>query len=125
MEEGSVAEACRSAEALGQLLMHCEAAAQNPNFGKSAWRRSGTPSAPHLKTEERASRFEQLAVQQQQQLLGLQTQLARAHRRLLALSGRDGGRALLLAEHEAQLAHGKLKARDDEIAHLHQSLSKL
>ena len=41
---------------------------------------------------------------QQQQIAALRLRLARRDRQLLAMSGRDGGKALLLAEHEAAIA---------------------
>lgn len=52
----------------------------------------------------RAARLEAVAVTQQQQLLAVRARLSKTERRVLALSQRDDGKAVLLAEAEARSA---------------------
>ena len=73
----------------------------------------------------RVARLEQLAVAQQQQLLALRARLGRSDRRILALSARDEGKALLLAEGEARAASQACRLKEEELGQLQASLATL
>ena len=75
--------------------------------------------------DERMARLERLAVQQQQQLVGLRSRLGRRERQVLALSQRDGGQALLLAQQEAEEAQRAARRSEEELAELQKSLAQL
>ena len=77
------------------------------------------------RADERYARVNTLAVRQQRQLVGLRARLERTDRRVLALAGRDQGRALLLAEQQAAAAEQAARARDDELAAMRDSLGAL
>ena len=73
----------------------------------------------------RVTKLTKLARLQQQQLAALRLRLARRDRQLLAMSGRDGGKALILAEHEAATAQAEVRAKNIEIDELQKSLLQL
>ncbi|EOD31203.1 hypothetical protein EMIHUDRAFT_203365 [Emiliania huxleyi CCMP1516] len=73
----------------------------------------------------RAARLEAVAVTQQQQLLAVRARLSKTERRVLALSQRDDGKAVLLAEAEARSATQACRLRDEEVAQLRSSLAQL
>jgi hypothetical protein len=73
----------------------------------------------------REARLEGVLVAQQQQLVALRARLSKTDRRVLALSARDEGRALLLAEGEAAAAAAACKLKEDELAQLQASLASL
>ena len=73
----------------------------------------------------RVKKLAKLARLQQQQLAALRLRLARRDRQLLAMSGRDGGKALILAEHEAATAQAEVSKKNIEIDELQKSLLQL
>ena len=87
----------------------------------------GTHSPPdmHEGSPVVDKRLEQLALRQQQQLVGLRSRLQRRELQVLALSRRDGGRALLLAQQEAAAAQKAARRTEVELAELQQGLGQL
>ncbi|KAL1527245.1 hypothetical protein AB1Y20_015921 [Prymnesium parvum] len=76
-------------------------------------------------TAERVVRLGRLVDLQQQQLCALQLRLSRRDAQVLALSGRDGGKALSLAEGAAAAAHAELRVRQRELDEMHRSVLQL
>ena len=89
-------------------------------------RTSGEGSSEEAgRAEERARRLVRLVALQQQQLSALRLRLGRRERQVLALTGKDGGKALTVAQHEAHAAHARLRLSEGEAAELRRSMLEL